>query len=277
MKEIAKDTPALLVRDLSLSFRMYEKGLIQQDVAVLDHMNMDVKQGEILAVIGASGSGKSLLAHAILGILPGNATVTGEMYLFGELHTPELCKKSRGSLMALVPQSVNYFDPLMKIGRQVQGKDISPEIQRATFARYGLSEEDEKLYPFQLSGGMARRALVSTAVAQGANLIIADEPTPGLTLAQSHEVMKHFRELAQQGCGVLLITHDIDVALTQADRICIFYGGRSLETIDAQAFREGGDALKHPYTRALWRAMPQNEFLPPEVPLDQLVAQEVGG
>lgn len=269
---IEKQKILLSVEDLSLSFRMYDKGFIQRDVVVLDRMNIQVKQGEILAVIGASGSGKSLLAHAILGILPKNASIAGDIRLFGEPLSVELCQKARGKDMALVPQSVNYFDPLMRVGKQVRGHDVSKEDQRKVFKRYGLSESDEEFYPFQLSGGMARRALVSTAVVRGPKLIIADEPTPGLTLEQSREVMKNFRELANEGCGILLITHDIDVALTQVDRICIFYGGRSLETIDAESFRQGGKSLKHPYTRDLWAAMPQNGFKPPKEGLEELAS-----
>lgn len=269
---IEKQKILLSVEDLSLSFRMYDKGFIQRDVVVLDRMNIQVKQGEILAVIGASGSGKSLLAHAILGILPKNASIAGDIRLFGEPLSVELCQKARGKDMALVPQSVNYFDPLMRVGKQVRGHDVSKEDQRKVFKRYGLSESDEEFYPFQLSGGMARRALVSTAVVRGPKLIIADEPTPGLTLEQSREVMKNFRELANEGCGILLITHDIDVALTQVDRICIFYGGRSLETIDAESFHQGGKSLKHPYTRDLWAAMPQNGFKPPKEGLEELAS-----
>ena len=118
------------------------------------------------------------------------------------------------------------------------------------------------MYRFQLSGGMARRVLISTAVMENAKLIIADEPTPGLDLEMAMETLRNFRELADQGCGVLLITHDIDLALNVADRIAVFYAGTTVEICPAADFKGGGDALRHPYSRAFIEALPQNGFKP---------------
>lgn len=120
----------------------------------------------------------------------------------------------------------------------------------------------EKLYPFQLSGGMARRVLVSTAVLSGADVIIADEPTPGLDLEMALETLKIFRELADEGKAIVLITHDIDLAFHIADRVAVFYAGTTLEIADANDFLEGPEALRHPYSKALWKALPQNGFEP---------------
>ena len=95
--------------------------------------------------------------------------------------------------------------------------------------RYGLGEEEERLYPFQLSGGMARRALVSTAVVLDPKLVIADEPTPGLTRTLANEAMMHFKELTARGCAVMLITHDLDLAFRYADDVTIFYEGTTIK------------------------------------------------
>lgn len=252
------------VRNLSVSFLMYEKGLEQKEIQVISNLSLAVKKGEILAVAGSSGSGKSLLAHAILGILPGNARVNGEMLYWGKELTSEYQKMLRGKEIAFVPQSVEYLDPLMKVGKQVIGARGSKDKQEAVFKRYGLADSVKKKYPFQLSGGMARRVLVSTAVITGARLLIADEPTPGLSKEIAQTTLKHFRSLADEGCGVMLITHDLDLALTYADRIAIFYAGTIVEIAFAEDFRSGVDALRHPYTKALWRAMPQNGFHPIE-------------
>ena len=130
------------------------------------------------------------------------------------------------------------------------------------FAKFGLSKEDSYKLPFQLSGGMARRALVMTAAVSNAELIIADEPTPGLNPKLAHEILAMFKEMANNGKGVLLITHDIDLVCEIADRIAIFHDGTILETTDVKNFIEGGDKLKHPYCKALWNALPQNNFTP---------------
>ena len=262
MERIQK--PLLEVSDLSVSFRMYDSGLEQKQLPVISSLSLKVLPGEILAVAGSSGSGKSLLASAILGILPGNATVSGSLRFDGEPLTPERQAKLRGTEIALVPQSVAFLDPLMKVGAQVDGhrKPRPTERRRKLFRRFGLPEQTERLYPFQLSGGMARRVLVSTALLTSARLIIADEPTPGMSLEQAEEALAMFRAMADEGKGVVLITHDIDLAFHIADRIAVFYAGTTVETAPAADFRQGPEALRHPYSKALWRALPQHEFRP---------------
>ena len=262
MERIQK--PLLEVSDLSVSFRMYDSGLEQKQLPVISSLSLKVLPGEILAVAGSSGSGKSLLASAILGILPGNATVSGSLRFDGEPLTPERQAKLRGTEIALVPQSVAFLDPLMKVGAQVDGhrKPRPTERRRKLFRRFGLPEQTERLYPFQLSGGMARRVLVSTALLTSARLIIADEPTPGMSLEQAEEALAMFRAMADEGKGVVLITHDIDLAFHIADRITVFYAGTTVETAPAADFRQGPEALRHPYSKALWRALPQHEFRP---------------
>lgn len=257
--------PVLMVKDLSVSFRMYDKGLEQYSLKVISNLSIDVKPGEIVAVAGSSGSGKSLLAHAVMGLLPENASITGEMYFKGKELTQKDKEKLRGSEMALVPQSVAYLDPSMRVGAQVLGnkpglKKI--QEQKAVFSRFHLEEKTERLYPFQLSGGMARRVLVSTAVISGAELIIADEPTPGLDLEMALEALKCFRELADEGKAVILITHDIDLAFHVADRVAVFYAGTTVEIAPSEDFMKGVSSLRHPYSKALWRALPQNDFEP---------------
>lgn len=253
-------TPILNVRDLSISFKMYDRRLEQRVVPTIRRLSATIHPGKMLAVVGASGSGKSLLAHAILGILPANASVGGEMEYCGETLTPALQKKLRGREIALVPQSVTSLDPLMRIKRQLCIPGIRPEDVTVVLRRYGLGEEEERLYPFQLSGGMARRALVSTAVVLDPKLVIADEPTPGLTRTLANEAMMHFKELTARGCAVMLITHDLDLAFRYADDVTIFYEGTTVETLSASDFgRPNLDALS-PYCRALWHAIPQNDF-----------------
>lgn len=259
------DRPVLEVKDLSVSFHMYDRGLEQYDLKVISNLSIDVKAGEIVAIAGSSGSGKSLLAHAVMGLLPENATVAGEIYYNDELLTESGKERLRGKEIALIPQSVAYLDPSMRIGTQVLGEKPTEKKrmeQKAVFSRLHLEEKVERLYPFQLSGGMARRVLVSTALIKGARLIIADEPTPGLDLEMALEALKCFREMADEGKAVILITHDIDLAFHVADRVAVFYAGTTVEIAPSEDFIEGPFALRHPYSQALWRALPQNGFEP---------------
>lgn len=270
-----KSETLLEIHNLSVSFRMYDRGTEHKDLKVISDLHLRVYPGEIVAVAGSSGSGKSLLASAILGILPENATVQGHLHYKGEELTAERQKELRGSEIVLVPQSVAYLDPLMKVGAQASwhpgGKgDRSVGLaglascQKMTniFERLGLPGNTAKLYPFQLSGGMARRVLVSTALVTDAELIIADEPTPGMSIHQALEALQMFRELADRGKAVILITHDIDLAFEFADRVAVFYAGTTVETAPASDFRVGLSRLRHPYSKALWRALPQNDFVP---------------
>jgi len=261
-----ENRPLLEVKDLSVSFRMYRGGTRQEELPVISRLSVSVRPGEILAIAGSSGSGKSLLASAILGILPHNASMSGELTFDGQPLTPARQRALRGEDIALVPQSVAFLDPLMKIGPQTDGhkKPRPTERRRALFRRFGLPEKTEKLYPFQLSGGMARRVLVSTALLTEARLIIADEPTPGMSLDQALEALTMFREMADEGKAVILITHDIDLAFAFADRVSVFYAGSTVETAPAADFRTGPEKLRHPYSKALWRALPQNGFAPTE-------------
>ena len=259
-----KNETLLEIHDLSVSFRMYDGTLEQKNLQVISDLHLTVRPGEIVAVAGSSGSGKSLLASAILGILPGNAAVKGHLHYKGQELTPQMQEKLRGSEIALVPQSVAFLDPLMKVGKQVDGhkKPYPTEKRRGLFKRFALPEKTENLYPFQLSGGMARRVLVSTALITDAQLIIADEPTPGMSLGQALEALQMFRELADEGKAVILITHDIDLAFEFADRVAVFYAGTTVETAPVADFKTGPNALRHPYSKALWRALPQNGFQP---------------
>ncbi len=259
-----KSETLLEIHDLSVSFRMYDSVLEQKDLRVISDLHLTVRPGEIVAVAGSSGSGKSLLASAILGILPGNATVGGHLHYNGQELNAALQAQLRGSEIALVPQSVAYLDPLMKVGAQADGhrKPYPTKERRRLFRRFGLPEKTESFYPFQLSGGMTRRVLVSTALISGARLIIADEPTPGMSLDQALEALQMFREMANEGKAIILITHDIDLAFAFADRVAVFYAGTTVETAPAADFRTGPEALRHPYSKALWRALPQNGFQP---------------
>jgi len=255
--------PILTVKHLSVSFTRYSRGLGRTELAAIRDLSLTVERGQVAAIIGASGSGKSLLAHAIFHLLPRNARVSGKILYDGAPLTEARARVLRGHELALIPQGVTYLDPMMKVGAQLRKgrRDAASRDRcRQALARYGLGPEVEDLYPFELSGGMARRVLIACAAAEDPRLIVADEPTPGLDIRAAQRVLGHFRELAAQGVGVLFITHDLDLALTVADKLVVFRDGCTVDEVPAAIFRAGG--LSHPYTRALRRAMPRNDFDP---------------
>lgn len=258
--------PILSVRDLEISFSQYTKGLKRVDLKVINNLDIDLYKGEILAVVGSSGSGKSLLAHSILGILPDNATTKGRIIYKNKELDEKRKEKLRGREIVFIPQSVNYLDPLMEVGKQVKisisDKKNASGIVRKIFKKYNLDEKVEKYYPFQLSGGMARKVLLSSALVSDCEVIIADEPTPGLDEESLNEALKDFRDLADEGCALLIITHDITSALKIADKVAIFYAGTTLEIANAKDFNNNGENLRHPYTKALYNALPNKRFTP---------------
>lgn len=261
-----KKEPILSVKDLGISFSQYTKGLRRRELEVITNLDIDLYEGEILAVVGSSGSGKSLLAHAILGILPDNATTEGNIIYKGKTLTLKDKEKLRGREIVFIPQSVNFLDPLMKVSKQVkisiENKEEANKRQRDIFNKYGLDKKVDNFYPFELSGGMARKVLLSTALVSDCKVIIADEPTPGLDEKSLNEALKDFRNIADSGCAILMITHDIEAALKIADKIAVFYAGTTLEIANVNDFKGDGKNLRHPYSKALFNALPQNGFKP---------------
>lgn len=257
----------LTVEDLEIAFRMYDPQAPffkarQQEVEVIHGLSISVHVGEIIAIVGASGSGKTLLADAIMGLFEPNAQVSGSIYFDGVQMDAAGLQELRGHGISLVPQSIKYLDPLMKVGKQVIGLgdyDAAERKRRARrqqelFAHYGLAPEVADLYPFELSGGMVRRVLLCCALIENPKLIIADEPTPGLDLDLAIKAMDDFRAFADEGGGVLLITHDIALALRVADRIAVFKDGTVVEETAVESFASP-DLLAHPFSKELVRVL----------------------
>ncbi|MGI5952415.1 MAG: ATP-binding cassette domain-containing protein [Brooklawnia sp.] len=249
-------TPLLEVQDLSIWF--------DDHAPVIQNLNLEVFGGEVMAVIGASGSGKSLLAHSVLGLFAHNATVTGAIRFDGRTLSLDDLVALRGSQITLVPQTVTSLDPLMKVGRQILGPR-SDSRRRARMSelldRYELDQSVAGLYPFELSGGMIRRVILVAALINEPRLIVADEPTPGMHSELARLAMADLRAFADGGRSVLLITHEVELAIEVADRIAVYRSGTTLETAPTSAFIPPVQ-LQHPYSRALLRALPSREFSP---------------
>jgi peptide/nickel transport system ATP-binding protein len=256
----------LEVRGLEVDFLQYDRGLRRRTVHALTGMDLTAAAGEVVALVGASGAGKSLLAHAVLGLLPPNAVERGTVLLDGEPLDPAGRRKHAGKGMTLLPQAASFLDPLSSVGRQVRrsaqlaGHADPRSAAAEALARRGLVPEVLRRRPHELSGGMARRVLVAMATMADPRVLLADEPTTGLAPADVATTLQEFRAMADAGSAVVLITHELRAALEVADRVVICREGRTVDVADPAAFTGDGEALEHPFTRALWQALPGNGF-----------------
>lgn len=240
------------IRNVSVSFEQYERGFRKRKLPVIRSLDVTVHEGEMVAVVGSSGSGKSLLAHGILGILPYNASMSGEMLYDGAPLTKERQKALRGSEIALVPQSVAFLDPLMKIGPQIRkGKKDRASRERLNdiFRGYHLKEEVQEQYPFELSGGMNQRVGIMMAMILKPDLLFADEPTSALDVTVQAQVIREMMKMRDlYGTGIVIVTHNIGVVEYMADKVAVMYQGRLVE------YGETASVIRHPeqeYTKKL--------------------------
>lgn len=250
----------LEVKNLNVAFNQYTKGLRRRRLDIIKNLSLDVREGEIMAIFGASGSGKSLLAAAILGLLPYNGLCEGEILYKGQILDENLLEQVRGREIFFIPQSITSLNPLLKTrdqARMTLARNDFPK-QREVYQSFGLGSHVDDMYPRELSGGMARRVLVSDAILSGADFIIADEPTPGMDKRATDEITTYFKKMKEAGKTLLLISHDINMALACADRIGIFYEGEIIEVGERSAFDNKGAGLINSYSKRLIRALPEN-------------------
>ncbi|WP_410535427.1 ABC transporter ATP-binding protein [Streptomyces sp. KL2] len=264
-------TARLSVRELSVRFPL--RG--GRTVAAVTEVSFDLAAGECLALVGESGCGKSVLASALLGLLPGNARVRGEALLddLDLLTAGEavLARRVRGRRIALVPQSpASHLTPVRTVRSQteetvreltgVRGPRLRGETERAA-ERAAFPADHLDRYPHQLSGGLAQRAATALALVGGAPLLVADEPTTGLDRDLVDRTVDELRRQVDAGHGLLVITHDLAAAERIADRIAVMYAGRIVELTDAAGFF-GTPGPRHPYARGLLEALPERSFTP---------------
>lgn len=259
----------LHVEHFSVSFLRYEGALRRTLLHTLRDVNLDVGRGQLVALIGESGGGKSLLAHALVGLLPPNAVEGGTMTFDGQSLDKRTRIAMRGRAIALVPQSIAALDPTMRVESQVTlaarragcPADAVITTADAAMTRYGLDAIARSCMPHQLSGGMARRVLLAIATVSDPRLVILDEPTNGLDPDNAAAALHYARRLADDGKAVVVITHDLPVVLPIADAVTILRDGVTVETAPAAAFTGSGENLRSSYARQLWAALPGNSFI----------------
>ncbi len=258
--------PLLTVEGLRVAFVQYERGLRRRVVEVISGMDLRVEPGELVAVVGASGAGKTLLAHAVLGLLPPNAIEVGRVCFDGVEMPTASRHRLAGSEITLLPQAVSFLDPMTDVGRQLRrAARLAGHPDPAASAADAVAERELDpdvldRRPHELSGGQARRVLDAIATMGQPRLLFADEPTPGLHADVAAAVLGRLRAMADAGTAVVLITHELPGALRIADRVVVCRAGRTIEDAPVTAFAGDGSGLRTEYSRALWRALPANGF-----------------
>jgi oligopeptide/dipeptide ABC transporter ATP-binding protein len=257
--------PALRVRNLSVTFTG------AKEIPAVREVDLTVDRGEFVALLGESGSGKSVTARAIMGLADENTRITADELNLGGVDlltlSEEQRRRLRGETMSLVLQdALSALNPVMSIGDQI-GELF--RVHRGATRKQARSHAVELLglvgipaparrvddYPHQFSGGMRQRILIAMAIALEPALLIADEPTTALDVTVQAQILDLLGSLRDQlGMGVLLITHDLGVVMEVADSLAVMYAGRIVESGDADAVL---DHPAHPYTEALLRSVPQ--------------------
>ena len=246
------------------------------DVPAVQGVSFALPRGRRSGLIGESGSGKTVTALAIMGLLPDGLWASGSVR-YGEedlLALPErrLCEL-RGDRLAMVFQEpMTALNPVMRVGEQVaeplrvhRGRSRSEALREAVglLERVQLPEPADRMrsYPHQLSGGQRQRVMIAMAMACSPELLIADEPTTALDVTVQRRILDLLDRLVdEEGLTLLLITHDLPVVAQLCDRVMVMYGGRIVE---AGVTQEVFERPRHPYTRGLLDAIPPlDEELP---------------
>lgn len=237
----------LRIESLSLSL-LQKKGMFQKgETQVLHSVDLSLRKGEILVLVGESGCGKTMLAKSLMGLTPKGATVSGVVHYGGlPLSLPNFQKIATEKVI-YIPQTVKALNPLLKMEEQLP------------LGQGDLAKKSKGKYPFQSSGGMQKQALFSVLSEKPeAELIVADEPTMGMDTETAKENLQSLLTFREKNKAILLITHDIDLALEVADWLAVFRQGELLECLSPEEFLE--EKGTHPYTKELHRALPQFGF-----------------
>jgi dipeptide transport system ATP-binding protein len=238
----------------------------------VDGNDVSVDMQEVLAIVGVSGSGKSVSMLAVMGLLPDTATITADEMTFDGINLLAMSPQERRKLIGreitmIFQEPVASLNPSFTVGFQIEevlrlNLGMSGAAARARalelFRAVGIPEPETKLkaYPHQMSGGQCQRVMIAIAIASKPRLLIADEPTTALDVTIQKQILDLLMNLqAEYGMALILITHDMGVVAETADRVVVQYKGRKMEEADVLSLFE---APQHPYTKALLSALPEN-------------------
>ena len=265
----------LSIKNLSVEFSVNNSGKGKQFLKAVNDVSLDIHQGETLAIVGESGSGKSQLFNAVMGLLPKNASVSGDINFTDQpllkLNTKQL-NQIRGKEIGMIFQDpMTALNPYLRIGKQLTevlaahqnpnnhlDKKAIKALAIKILERVQIKDAEQRFnsYPHELSGGMRQRVVIAMALLCKPKLIIADEPTTALDVTIQTEIIRLLKDIhIRENTSIVLITHDLPLVAGLCDRIAVMYAGRIVEmgTVD-EIFKHA----KHPYTQALLNATPQH-------------------
>jgi oligopeptide transport system ATP-binding protein len=259
--------PLLTVEGLSVQF-----GAGSRAVEVVSDVSYSLQRGESLAILGESGSGKTIAARAIMGLLPAEGRVVSGRVTFDQRDVPLVTKGRRptwisGTEVAMVFQdALAALNPVFTVGWQISevfrvknrmGRRESRAAAIRIMERVGIPDAARRYdaYPHEFSGGMRQRIVIAIAIALEPRLLIADEPTTALDVTVQAQIMELLKELCREtGMALVLITHDLGVVADVADRVLVMYAGRAVESGDVRdVYRRSA----HPYTQGLIASSPR--------------------
>lgn len=257
---------ALRVEDLHVRF-----GTPEGQVKALNGVNFVLEEGEIYCLVGESGAGKSTLALAIMGLLPVSATVPSGRVIFDGMDllriSQEKLRTIRGNQVSMIFQDAqSALNPVQLVGPQLEevilahtnvGSRVANGMALDMLREMGLPDPKRIMgqYPFSLSGGMCQRVMLAIALVLRPRVLIADEPTSGLDVTLQAEILERLKALCrEQGSSILLITHDMGIVASMAQKVGVIYAGSVIETSKViPLFKEP----QHPYTWALLKTLPR--------------------
>jgi peptide/nickel transport system ATP-binding protein len=253
---------AVEVENLAVRFRLRDRV-----VHAVNGVSFSLGRGEVLGILGESGSGKSVTLRALMRLLAANCAISGRIAIAGEdlnAAAPADLERLRGGRVAMIFQEpMTALDPVFTIGEQIAETVIRHERLGRRDARRRALELLERVqipsarrrldaYPHEMSGGMRQRAMIALALSCNPRVLLADEPTTALDVTVQIQILLLLRELQRElGMAVIFVTHDVGAAVEISDRLAIMYAGRFVETGSAaDIIRHAG----HPYTRGLLAA-----------------------
>lgn len=257
----------LEVRNLKVAFRIDGR-----DVTIVDDVSFDVRQGEVVGLVGESGCGKSVTAMSLVSLLPSTSAkrLSGQISLDGK-NLSEMSEKElqsiRGSEVGFIFQEpMTSLNPVLTIGyqlkealqlhRDIKDKEAEKEVAQM-LQRVGISNPElrTKQFPHELSGGLRQRVMIAMALICKPNLLIADEPTTALDVTIQAQILDLLSKLQNElAMSVLLITHDLGVVSENCDRVIVMYAGKIVESGKTE---DVFSSPKHPYTHALLKSSPR--------------------
>ena len=255
----------LEVKDLEVEFQVDKKS-----VKPIERISFEMNEGEVLGIVGETGSGKSLTAHAILGLSTLVGGIIGGSIKFEERDLLLISEKEmqsiRGSQIALIPQNpMTSLDPVYRVGDQiVEGLTQHAKISKREakqqvidlMGRLRIPKANRvfQQYPHQLSGGLKQRIVIAMGLCTNPRLLIADEPTTALDVTVQAQIMRLFREMTEdRGIGLFLITHDLGVIAQVCNKVAVMYAGNMVEFGKIETVF---NTPSHPYTKALLNCIP---------------------